>query len=180
MQITDEQKRIIAKVQSGKTTSAGELVTIINPVFNSMGIDPRYVTEGSNKESQFQTTVRTGNKNDLKRKGVPDGHAGWTAKRNIYINNELPPPSQIVTVAHETGHVVLKNATRKEVGKREAERKAHATERVFVGEFNKRYGKLGVELDFGESKSKFKKRKVDSMIVSKNINTRYLRNGYKL
>jgi len=191
MPITPEEKRILAKMHTHKKATAKELIKVVNPVFQSMCINPKYVTAESDTTSSSQTFVHTGSEKNLKRIGIPEGYGGWTStwkkhkdkstpKKAIHINNEMSNTAQIVTLAHETGHVVMKKALQKDVGKKEAERKGGAMERAFVSRFNKRYGKHGVELDFGESKSKFKPRKGDAEIVRKNINTNYLRKGCKL
>ena len=171
MPITPEEKRILKKMQAKKSLTSRDLVGIVNPVFSDMNINPRYGKS---------ITVDSESSERMVRRGIPKQYGGWTSKRAVYINNEMSSPAQIVTLAHETGHVVMKKALQKDVGKKEAERKGGAMERAFVSRFNKRYGKLGVELDFGVSKSKFKPRKGDAEIVRKNISTSYLRKGCKL
>jgi len=195
MPITPEEKRILTRMSEKKTVTAKELIGVVNPVFKSMCIEPRYTTVGAPvSHRETHTYVYPDSTKNLKRAGIKTKYGGWSAtfdddprkrpknfpKKVIYINNEMSREAQIVTLAHETGHIVMKRAIEKDVGVREAERKAHAMERVFVGKFNKRYKKLGVELDFGVSKSKFKPRKGDAEIVRKNISTSYLRKGCKL
>ncbi len=195
MSITPEEKRILAKMKAKKTVAAKELIGIVNPVLNSMCINPRYATAGAPaSHRETHTYVHPDSTKNLKRAGINTKYGGWAAtfdddprkrpknfpKKVIYINNEMSREAQIVTLAHETGHVVMKRAIEKDVGVREAERKAHAMERVFADKFNKRYKTLGVELDFGKSKSKFKPRKGDAALVMNNINNSYLKKGCKL
>jgi len=156
-----------------------------------MCINPKYVTKETTATRPTQTFVHTGNNKNLRRIGIPEGYGGWTStwgkhknkntpKKAIYINNEMSGTAQIVTLAHETGHVVMKDALQRDVGKRQAERKGHAMERVFADKFNDRYKSIGVELDFGKSKSKFKPHRGDTELVKRNINPDYLKKGCRL
>lgn len=160
-------QEIVAKMrkmkdQSKKKLTSRELVTISEPVWKKLCVNPRY-----NKD----IAVHVGSSQHLKKSGVPNtdietGHSyrhPSKGKHEVWVNTDNHPAEQILTLAHETGHLILKNATKTVVGKSRAERMANATERVFIHEFNRQY----------KAEIPVKPKKTDMATFRKNIEGRY-------
>lgn len=154
---------VFNRIMKGHKPTPKDLKTVTDPVWKRMGINPSYGKK---------TILFTGTTKQLKREGISEEYSGKSypiqknlSKPMIVINKERKPETIIRTIGHETGHVVLKNATRLRVGKREAERRAYIAERVFVRAFNEEYG----------TKIRVTKRKSDLKMLRSYLKPRYKR-----
>lgn len=190
------EKQIFDKLKAGYSPPIRVIAQIVKKPLADMCVNVPYIhgkivqspshkgelaLEEDESKHPHELIVTHGTTKQLKRIGINEEYGGWShtekrgnkTRREIWINNETKLESQIVTLAHETGHHVLKNAVSKKVGKKEAEEKAEAFERVFTEKFNERYGKYGVKIE-GKKKDLFKPSLKDKQIVKANIKPIYL------
>jgi len=197
--VSSTERAIFERWKSGKKATISEVIEVTKPIMEDICIKPRYVQGNMNQtlKETFGTTKKTdkiavigGTTKQLERAGVPKGFGGWSAEvedkhkklRLIYINTDMPPESQVLTLAHETGHHVLKEAAnpRTPVYKphTKSERSAKTVERAFGERWNDKYKTQEFEFAYKKTGA-IKKHKGDNTHIRNNLKPQYSKKGCK-
>lgn len=200
------EKEIFDKLQKGEQLTMKEAVQILKKPIEEACVAPIYVyakviphpTRQGAQALEYERppthrpnelVIIRGNTKQLEKEGIHKKYGGYShsepqgngrTRHEVWINTDTKVESQIVALAHEIGHHVLKGANLKEGGKTQSEERAKAFQRVAIGNFNKRYGdKYNAELSMKKS-GVIKPSSSDTKIVQANIKPIYIKKGCKL